>query len=99
MLVVVEAVTSLFLGARGARSAKPPWAPGYGRWAHRVLVIVAWTLPPVTIFSASIVTMNSSGWLACGGPARQAAVGGGRRRGRGACACGAPRRGPGPAPA
>jgi hypothetical protein len=32
--------------------------------AHRVLVMVAWTLPPVTSLLASIVTMNSSGWLA-----------------------------------
>ncbi len=36
-----------------------------GTRTYLVLVIVARTLPPVIIFSASIVTMNSSGWLAC----------------------------------
>ena len=30
----------------------------------RVLVMVAWTVPPVTICVAFILTMNSSGWLA-----------------------------------
>lgn len=68
MLVVVDAVTSLFLHA--------PWpdralgvhersVKSRGIATYLVLVIVARTLPPVIIFSASIVTMNSSGWLAC----------------------------------
>jgi|EP01044_Picomonas_judraskeda_P004664 hypothetical protein len=68
MLVVVDAVTSLFLRApttiecsgTGARS-KELAATG----KHLVLVIVACTFPPVIILRASIVTMNSSGWLAC----------------------------------
>jgi hypothetical protein len=70
MLVVVDAVTSLFLAAGStadkapASAAANPHPERRCARTHRVLVTVAWTLPPVIILLASIDTMNSSGALA-----------------------------------